>query len=146
MNNFTPIAAAVGGALIGLAAVLLMMLTGRVAGISGIFGGLLSLPSSDTTQSDKIWRIAFIAGLILAPLTGTFVGHALAEPQLPASWPVVVVAGLLVGIGTRIGSGCTSGHGVCGIARLSPRSIVATMIFMAAAIVTVALTHHVFGA
>jgi len=101
---------------------------------------------ADTTQSDKIWRIAFIAGLILAPLTGTFVGHALAEPQLPASWPVVVVAGLLVGIGTRIGSGCTSGHGVCGIARLSPRSIVATMIFMAAAIVTVALTHHVFGA
>jgi uncharacterized membrane protein YedE/YeeE len=143
MNNFTPIAAAIGGALIGLAAVLLMMLTGRVAGISGIFGGLLSLPSSHKTQSDRIWRLAFVAGLILAPLIDPLVGYTLTEPQLPASWPVVAIAGLLVGVGTRIGSGCTSGHGVCGIARLSPRSIAATMIFMAAAIVTVALTRHV---
>src|SRR5258708_21926011 len=92
MNNFTPVAAAVGGALIGLATVLLMMLTGRVAGISGICGGLLSLPSSDTTQSDRFWRLAFVVGLILAPLTGTFAGYTLTEPQLPSSWPVVVVA------------------------------------------------------
>ena len=137
MNNFTPVASAIGGALIGLAAVLLMILTGRVAGISGIFGGLLSLQASD-----KAWRLAFVAGLILAPLTGTLVGYAIAEPQMPASLPVIAIAGLLVGVGTRIGSGCTSGHGICGIARLSPRSIVATLLFMAAAIVTVALMRH----
>ena len=141
MNNFTPVAAAIGGALIGLAAVLLMMLTGRIAGISGIFGGLLSLQPSGRTSSDRIWRLAFVAGLILAPLTGTVVGYALTAPQLPASWPVVVIAGLLVGVGTRIGGGCTSGHGVCGIARLSQRSILATIIFMAAAVVTVALSN-----
>ena len=137
MNNITPVASAIGGALIGLAAVLLMILTGRVAGISGIFGGLLSLQASD-----KAWRLAFVAGLILAPLTGTLVGYAIAEPQMPASLPVIAVAGLLVGVGTRIGSGCTAGHGICGIARISPRSIVATLLFMATAIVTVALMRH----
>jgi uncharacterized membrane protein YedE/YeeE len=141
MNNFTPVAAAIGGALIGLAAVLLMLLTGRVAGISGIFGGLVTLQASD-----KAWRLAFVAGLILAPLTGTVAGYALAEPQMPASWALVAIAGLLVGAGTRLGSGCTSGHGVCGIARISSRSIVATLLFMATAIVTVALMRHVFGA
>jgi len=141
MANFTPISAAIGGALIGLAAALLMLTTGRVAGISGIFGGALTL-----SATDKGWRIAFIAGLILAPLTGTFVGYALTAPQMPASWAVTIVAGLLVGFGTRLGSGCTSGHGICGIARVSARSIVATVIFVAVAIAVVAVMRHGIGA
>src|SRR6186997_1004438 len=120
MANFTPVSAAIGGALIGLAAVLLMLSTGRIAGISGILSGLLNLRGED-----KAWRIAFIAGLILAP--------------------VIAGAGLLVGFGTRLGGGCTSGHGICGIARLSPRSIAATVVFMATAVITVAVTHHVLG-
>ena len=140
MNNFTLIAAAVGGALIGLATVLLMMLTGRVAGISGIFGGLL-----DFDNDDKGWRIAFIAGLILAPLMAGWIGHAMPTPKLPASWIVIIAAGLLVGFGTRLGGGCTSGHGICGVARLSSRSIAATVIFMLTAIATVAITRHVLG-
>jgi uncharacterized protein len=140
MANFTPISAAIGGALIGLAATLLMLLTGRIAGISGILGGTL-----DVETPDKGWRIAFIVGLILAPLTGSLVGYTLAEPQLPGNWAVITVAGLLVGFGSRHGSGCTSGHGVCGIARLSVRSIVATVIFMGTAVVVVALARHVFG-
>jgi uncharacterized membrane protein YedE/YeeE len=140
MANFTPVSAAIGGALIGLSAVLLMLLTGRIAGISGIFGGLL-----DFRSEDKGWRIAFIAGLILAPVVAGWIGYAMAPPQLPTGWTVIVAAGLLVGVGTRLGGGCTSGHGICGIARLSGRSIAATIIFMVTAIVTVALTRHVFG-
>jgi uncharacterized membrane protein YedE/YeeE len=140
MANFTPLSAAIGGGLIGLSAVLLMLLTGRIAGISGIFGGLLSFKSDD-----RDWRIAFIAGLILAPLIAGWIGHAMPTPKLPASWTVIIGAGLLVGFGTRLGSGCTSGHGICGIARLSSRSIVATIVFMLAAIATVAVTHHVLG-
>ena len=140
MTNFTPVSAAIGGALIGLAAVLLTLFTGRIAGISGIFGGCFSLGAGD-----KGWRIAFIAGLILAPLAGGLVGFPLAAPEMPASYLVIVAAGLLVGFGTRLGGGCTSGHGVCGIARLSPRSIVATAIFMAVAVVVVALTRHGLG-
>ena len=140
MANFTPLSAAIGGGLIGLSAVLLMLLTGRIAGISGIFGGLLNFKSDD-----RDWRIAFIAGLILAPLIAGWIGHAIPTPKLPASWTVIIGAGLLVGFGTRLGSGCTSGHGICGIARLSSRSIVATIVFMLAAIATVAVTHHVLG-
>ena len=140
MTNFTPVSAAIGGALIGLAAVLLTLFTGRIAGISGIFGGCLSLGAGD-----KGWRIAFIAGLILAPLAGGLVGFPLAAPEMPSSYVVIVAAGLLVGFGTRLGGGCTSGHGVCGIARLSPRSIVATAIFMAVAVAVVALTRHGLG-
>jgi len=138
--NFTPLSAAIGGALIGLSAVLLMLLAGRIAGISGIFGGLLN-PATD----DKGWRIAFIAGLILTPLIAGLIGHAMPAPQLPANWTVIIAAGLLVGFGTRLGGGCTSGHGICGVARLSVRSIAATVIFMLAAIATVAVTRHVFG-
>jgi uncharacterized protein len=141
MANFTPLSAAIGGGLIGLSAVLLMLLTGRIAGISGIFGGLLNF-----RDDDRDWRIAFIAGLILAPLIAGWIGHAMPTPKLPASWTVIIGAGLLVGFGTRLGSGCTSGHGICGIARLSSRSIVATVIFMLTAIATVAVTHHVLGA
>jgi uncharacterized protein len=140
MVNFTPISAAIGGGLIGLSAVLLMLLTGRIAGISGIFGGLL-----DFRSEDKDWRIAFIAGLILAPLISGWIGYAMPPPQLPANWTVIIAAGLLVGFGARLGGGCTSGHGICGVARLSVRSIAATVIFMLAAIVTVAVTRHVFG-
>ena len=140
MTNFTPLSAAIGGALIGLSAVLLMALTGRIAGISGIFGGLLN-----PAGNDKGWRVAFIAGLILAPVLGGWIGHAMPTPQLPSSWTVIIAGGLLVGFGTRLAGGCTSGHGICGMARLSARSIAATMIFMSVAVVTVALTHHVFG-
>jgi len=140
MANFTPISAAIGGGLIGLSAVLLMLLTGRIAGISGIFGGCLSFGTTD-----KAWRIAFLAGLILAPLTAGAIGYAVPSPQMPASWIVVVTAGLLGGFGTRLGGGCTSGHGICGIARLSARSITATVIFMVAAIIVVALARHAFA-
>ena len=140
MANFSPVSAMIGGGMIGLSAVLLMLLTGRIAGISGIFGGCL-----DFELNDKGWRIAFIGGLILAPLVASLVGYAMPAPQMPASWTVIVAAGLLVGFGTRLASGCTSGHGVCGIARLSARSIVATAVFMGAAIVVVALTRHVWG-
>ena len=140
MANFTPVSAAIGGALIGLSAVLLMLLTGRIAGVSGIFSGLLKVESDD-----KSWRIAFLAGLVLVPFIAGWVGQAMAPPQLPASWAVIALAGLLVGFGTRLGSGCTSGHGICGIGRLSVRSIAATIVFMVTAIATVAITRHVLG-
>jgi uncharacterized membrane protein YedE/YeeE len=140
MANFTPISAAIGGALIGLSAVLLMLSTGRVAGISGILSGLLNVRGED-----KDWRIAFLAGLILAPILAGLIGYGMAQPILPSNWIVIVVAGLLVGFGTRLGGGCTSGHGICGIARLSPRSVAATVVFIVMAIITVAITRHVLG-
>ena len=140
MAPFDPLLALLGGALIGVASVLLMMLTGRIAGISGILGGLLA-PGA----KDKAWRIAFVVGLVAAPLISAAMGRSLAMPDMPASWLMVAVAGLLVGFGTRLGSGCTSGHGVCGIARLSPRSIVATAIFMVAAVATVSIMRHLLG-
>src|SRR3954471_414595 len=111
MSSFTPLSAAIGGGLIGLSAVLLMLLTGRIAGISGIFGGLLN-----PAGNDRGWRIAFIAGLILAPLFTGWIGHAMPTPQLPSSWTVIIAAGVLVGFGARLGGGCTSGHGICGVA------------------------------
>jgi len=140
MANFTPISAAIGGALIGLSAVLLMLFNGRIAGVSGIMGGLVNAPGSD-----RLWRIAFIAGLIAAPLAAGLAGYPVPMPKVPGNFATIAIAGLLVGFGTRLGSGCTSGHGICGIARLSPRSIAATMVFMAAAIIVVALTRHVIG-
>jgi uncharacterized membrane protein YedE/YeeE len=136
MAPFDPVSAALGGALIGLAATLLMLLTGRIAGIAGIFGDLV-----DLAGGDRVWRLAFVAGLIAAPLALAAAGHALRTPVMPG-WPIVVIAGLLVGFGTRLGNGCTSGHGICGIARLSPRSIVATATFMATAMLVVALMRH----
>jgi uncharacterized protein len=140
MADFTPISAAIGGALIGLAAVLLMLLNGRIAGVTGVFAGLIN-----PIGTDRAWRATFIAGLIAAPLSAVLLGFTLRAPQMPTSLAVVAAAGLLVGFGARLSNGCTSGHGVCGIARLSPRSIGATAIFMAAAMVVVALTRHVFG-
>ena len=139
--NFTPVSAAIGGVLIGLAATLLMLFNGRVAGISGILAACLNLRGSE-----KSWSAAFIAGLILAPLTASLAGFPMLAPRMPDSWTLVVGAGVLVGFGTRLGGGCTSGHGVCGMARLSTRSIVATAVFMATAIVVVALSRHVIGA
>ena len=136
MHNFTPIPAAIGGTLIGLAVALLMLTTGRIAGISGIVDGLIG------NAAGKGWRTAFLAGLILAPLLARLVGFTLPTPRMPASWVVIAGAGLLVGFGTRLGGGCTSGHGVCGMARLSPRSIVATLIFMGTAMVVVAIARH----
>ena len=140
MTAFDPISALIGGGLIGLASALLMLLNGRIAGISGILGGALTM-----SAEDKIWRLCFIAGLIVAPIILGLFGHALAEPQMPASWLLIVVAGALVGVGARYGGGCTSGHGVCGIARLSARSMVATGIFIFSAIVVVAIMRHGFG-
>ena len=140
MANFTPISAAIGGALIGFAAVLLMLLNGRIAGVTGIFTGLI-----DPNSSDRAWRATFVAGLIAAPLSAALLGYTIPIPHMPTSFATIAVAGLLVGFGTRFSNGCTSGHGICGIARLSPRSITATAIFMAAAIVVVAVTRHVVG-
>jgi uncharacterized membrane protein YedE/YeeE len=136
MHNFTPVSAILGGGLIGLAASLLWLANGRIAGVSGIVGNLGSARAGDIA-----WRVAFIAGLVAAPLG--YVSLAGVPPiQLDASTPAIIVGGLLVGFGTRLGSGCTSGHGVCGLARLSPRSIVATCLFMAAGFVTVFLLRH----
>jgi uncharacterized membrane protein YedE/YeeE len=136
MAPFDPVSAAVGGALIGVSATLLMLLTGRIAGISGILGDLVDLASGD-----RLWRLAFVAGLIAAPLVLAAGGYGLRAPAMPG-WSVVIAAGLLVGFGTRLGSGCTSGHGICGVARLSPRSIMATLTFMIVAMIVVAIMRH----
>jgi uncharacterized membrane protein YedE/YeeE len=126
-----------GGILIGLAAAMLLLATGQIAGISGILGGLLSRAST-RPSGDTAWRLAFLAGLAAAPMAyGAFA--ALPDVQVDAGTGTLAVAGLLVGVGTRYGSGCTSGHGVCGLARLSPRSLVATLCFMAAGFATVAV-------
>lgn len=137
--NFTPMPALIGGALIGLASVLLLLLSGRIAGISGILGGLLPPTRGDTT-----WRLAFIAGLMLGGLGFVYLGDVSAI-AIEADTPLLVAAGLLVGVGTRVGSGCTSGHGICGVGRLSPRGLVATCIFVGVGMVTVFVTRHVIG-
>lgn len=139
-NAFTPWAALAGGALIGLAAALLVLLDGRIAGISGVLGGLLRPIKGDTA-----WRAAFLLGLLAAPGAYRLVA-ALPRPQIDAGWGTLVLAGLLVGMGTRYGSGCTSGHGVCGLSRLSPRSLAATLAFMAAGFVTVFVVRHLLQA
>ena len=128
-----------GGALIGLAAALLLLLNGRIAGISGILGGIIK---SDAT-GERFWRMAFICGLMLGAALYAFMRGGL-PLRMQAAGPMLILAGLLVGFGTRLGSGCTSGHGVCGLARRSPRSLVATMIFMIVAALTVFLTRHFF--
>lgn len=138
-THFTPYSALAGGMLIGLAAAAFMLLNGRIAGISGIVGGLLRPGPGDVT-----WRLAFAGGLVAAPLLYRLFGP-LPPIQVDAGMPLVVTAGLLVGVGTRYGSGCTSGHGVCGIARLSPRSLVATGAFMMAGFATVYVLRHLPG-
>ena len=136
-NNFTPWTSLAGGVLIGLATAMFLLFNGRIAGISGIVGGLLR-----PTKGDVGWRLAFVAGLVLAPAAYSLVGP-LPAVRIEAGSTLLVVAGFLVGIGTRYGSGCTSGHGVCGLSRRSPRSIVATAVFMLAGFATVFVIRHV---
>lgn len=140
MEHFTPISSLLGGLLIGLASAVLLVMNGRICGISGIAGGLMN-----ASRIEKIWRIVFLAGLI-----GTGAVLGLMYPQVfvntvPRSPLALAIAGLLVGVGTRVGSGCTSGHGVCGISRGSRRSILATMIFIAAGMVTVFVVNKLTG-
>lgn len=139
-THFEPLRAALGGGLIGLAATLLILLGGRVAGVSGIVGGLLQRPRT----GEPLWRFAFVAGLIVSPVLYQLFA-ATPEVRSTAGWLPLVLAGLLVGVGTRLGSGCTSGHGVCGLARLSPRSLAATLTFMTAGMATVFLSRHLWG-
>lgn len=136
------IRAAAGGGLIGLAAALLVVLNGRIAGISGIFGGLLL----DATAGDRAWRLFFVAGLVIGAFLLATAVPSLAVMTLQTPLAGMVVAGLIVGFGTRMGSGCTSGHGVCGIGRLSGRSLVATATFMGTAFLTVYVLRHLLGA
>ena len=137
--NFTPWASLAGGILIGLAAAMFILLNGRIAGISGIVGGLLR-----PARGDVFWRVAFIAGLVLAPLVYQ-AAFTLPAVEVNASVAVLIAAGLLVGVGTRYGSGCTSGHGVCGLGRRSPRSLVATLAFMASGFLTVFIVRHLIS-
>ena len=144
MTDFTPLTASIGGLLIGLSAGLLWLTNGRTAGISGIFAGVLPLRRRDTD-----WRLAFLVALIVGAVLGTWIGPKLftemsgATPQLSIGVATTVIAGLLVGVGTRLGGGCTSGHGICGLARFSLRSVVAVLTFMAVAIATVYVVRHV---
>ena len=137
MINFTPISASLGGALIGISAVMLMALNGRIAGISGIVSGTLF-----SSARERMWRICFIAGLIVAPLVVQSFSELLVF-QVDAGPVVIIIAGLLVGFGTALGSGCTSGHGVCGLSRLSPRSVVAVAIFMCVGIATASISRQI---
>jgi uncharacterized membrane protein YedE/YeeE len=139
-NAFTPYASLAGGMIIGVAAAMFVLLNGRIAGISGILGGLLK-----PVKGDIAWRLAFVLGLVASPLLYALFG-SVPDPRIDASWAALVLAGLLVGVGTRYGSGCTSGHGVCGLSRLSPRSLAATLAFMGAGFVTVFVVRHVLGA
>ena len=138
-QQFTPWAALAGGMLIGLAAAILILFNGRIAGISGIAGGLLR-----PRPGDVAWRLAFLAGLLATPLLYRLF-HVLPEARVEAGTPALLVAGLLVGLGVRYGAGCTSGHGVCGLSRWSLRSLAATAAFMAAGFVTVYLLRHLPG-
>jgi hypothetical protein len=141
VTEFTPLASFVGGLLIGLAAVALMALRGRVLGATGILAGLIAPASS----SDWAWRAAIVAGMISGPVAVMLVTGAMPAIIVPVGLPALVAGGLLVGLGVTFGSGCTSGHGVCGLARLSPRSIVATLTFMASTGLTVYVIRHVLG-
>jgi uncharacterized protein len=136
---FTPLAALAGGILIGVATAVFVLVNGRIAGISGILAGLLRFESGDTA-----WRAALVAGLVAAPLAYRLIATP-PSATIDASYPVLVVAGLLVGVGTRYAAGCTSGHGVCGLSRLSPRSLVATATFMLAGFITVFVVRHILG-
>lgn len=138
-NAFTPWPALAGGVLIGFAVAMFALLNGRVAGISGVLGGLFR-----PTAGDVAWRAAFVIGLIGSPLVYALLA-VLPKPQIAAGYGALGVAGLLVGVGTRYGSGCTSGHGVCGLSRLSPRSLAATATFMAAGFLTVFVSRHLLG-
>ena len=137
MTQLTLLPSILGGILIGIAASSLLLMTGRIAGISGIAGGILS-----AGKGDSAWRLFFLLGLLCGGFLIRWIVPEATRYEVPTPIPMLIVAGLLVGYGTRMGSGCTSGHGVCGIARLSPRSIVATLCFMAAGFATVFITRH----
>ena len=137
--HFTPWASLAGGLLIGLAVALFILLNGRVLGVSGIVGGLLR-----RSPGDKLWRVLVLAGLLAAPWLMAWV-RPMPAPRIEASWALLVAAGLLVGWGTSVGSGCTSGHGVCGLSRLSPRSVVATLAFMGMGMATVLVVRHLLA-
>jgi uncharacterized membrane protein YedE/YeeE len=141
MHNFTPVASLFGGILIGLSAATLMLLNGRIAGISGIVAGAIR-----PERGEWEWRIAFIAGLVAAGAIARMVAPLWLAIGITRSSATFLIAGLLVGVGTRLGSGCTSGHGVCGLSRGSIRSLAATVTFMAAGVLTVFIANHLFGA
>lgn len=141
MDSFTPLSALAGGALIGLAAALLLLFNGRIAGISGIIGEVVGAKPREVA-----WRAAFIIGLLLSPIAYVASGRNLPALTIDGSVGTLLIAGLLVGFGTRLGSGCTSGHGVCGLARGSRRSLVATLVFMTTAFLTVLVVRHIVGA
>ncbi len=140
MENFTPVSALIGGAFIGLSAVWLMASAGRIAGVSGILGGTVSAGSND-----RLWRWTFLAGLLIGPLCVGFIKPDLLNVTFPITGAWLIAGGICVGIGTQLGNGCTSGHGVCGNARLSIRSILATLTFMATGIITVFIVHQGVG-
>jgi uncharacterized membrane protein YedE/YeeE len=140
MQNFTPVSALIGGLMIGSAASLLLWLNGRIAGVSGIAWNLIARP-----REDSGWRLAFLIGLVLGALVYRLASSDTLVLSIEASWPVLILGGVLVGFGTQLGGGCTSGHGVCGIARLSPRSVFATLVFLASGIATVFVVRHLLG-
>ena len=140
MENFTPVSALIGGLMIGSAASLLLWLNGRIAGVSGIAWNVIARP-----REDSGWRLAFLIGLVLGALVYRLASSDTLVLSIEASWPVLILGGVLVGFGTQLGGGCTSGHGVCGIARLSPRSVFATLVFMASGIATVFVVRHLVG-
>ncbi len=139
MTDFTPLASLFGGILLGLGAVILMAFNGRIAGMTAMLGGVL-----EPRHPDSAWRLAFLAGAIAAPMIATALGASFAFAS-PTTGPMLALGGVIVGVGVTFGSGCTSGHGVCGMARLSPRSIAATVTFMATTFATVTLIRHGFG-
>ena len=138
--SFTPIPSLLGGMLLGIAAALYVLLHGRILGISGIVSGLMH-----PKEGDRAWRIALILGLITAPLLAALFFEIRPIVEVDADWFAVLLSGVLVGFGTQYGSGCTSGHGICGLSRLSPRSLVATLSFMAAGFLTVYVIRHLIG-
>lgn len=143
-TQFTPWASLFGGVLIGLSAVMVMAIFGKIAGIAGITKGFTGLVPTISGPQDRDWRIAFLVGLIAAPLLVVLATGNWPQQTVPTSLIGMVIAGLLVGVGTTLGSGCTSGHGVCGLARLSSRSAVAVVVFLGAAVLTTTLLRHVF--
>lgn len=140
MENFTPVSAAIGGAMIGLSAIWLMASAGRIAGISGILGGAITAKSGD-----KLWRWTFLLGLLMGPFLIGEIRPDLLKAEFPVTGAALILAGICVGIGTQLGNGCTSGHGVCGNARLSIRSLFATLTFMATGVLSVFIVRHLMG-
>ena len=140
MENFTPVESLVGGIVIGIAALVLLRFYGRIAGISGIFGGLFPFNTGET-----LWRMVFLAGLVTGGVILSFLHTDAVTFELAYSNPALILAGLLVGVGSRMGNGCTSGHGICGLGRLAPRSMVAVLTFMATGILAAVVVHQIFG-